>query len=62
MIGSRPGAFGSQRDGYELFSRARSSRKNFFVVEGASPYDLYDRPQCVEQAMSKRGPFFKKNL
>ncbi|WP_322045163.1 alpha/beta hydrolase [Paraburkholderia sp. J67] len=45
-----------------MFSRARSSRKNLFVVEGASHYDLYDKPACVEQAMSKRGPFFKENL
>ncbi len=34
LIGCRPGAFGSQRDGYELLSRARSSRKNLFVAEG----------------------------
>ncbi|WP_321951658.1 alpha/beta hydrolase [Paraburkholderia bannensis] len=62
VIGSRPGAFGSQRDGYALLSRARSSRKNLFVVEGASHYDLYDTPECVEQAMSKLGPVFKDNL
>ncbi|KAB0641589.1 alpha/beta hydrolase [Burkholderia stagnalis] len=62
VIGSRPGAFGSYRDGYELFERARSSRKNLFVVEGASHYDLYDKPEYVEQAMSKLGPFFQDNL
>jgi uncharacterized protein len=62
VIGSKTGAFGSHRDGYELFSRARSSRKNLFVVEGASHYDLYDKPECVEQAMGKLGPFFKENL
>jgi fermentation-respiration switch protein FrsA (DUF1100 family) len=62
VIGSVPGAFGSYRDGYELFSRARSSRKSLFVVEGASHYDLYDKPECVEQAMTKLGPFFKENL
>lgn len=62
VIGDKPGAFGSHRDGYELFNRARSSRKNLFVVEGASHYDLYDKPQCVEQAVGKLGPFFKENL
>jgi uncharacterized protein len=62
VIGSKTGAFGSHRDGYELFNRARSSRKNLFVVEGASHYDLYDKPECVEQAMGKLGPFFKENL
>jgi uncharacterized protein len=44
------------------FERARSSRKNLFVVEGASHYDLYDKPEYVEQAMSKLGPFFQDNL
>jgi uncharacterized protein len=62
VIGGKTGAFGSHRDGYELFNRARSSRKNLFVVEGASHYDLYDKPECVEQAMGKLGPFFKENL
>jgi uncharacterized protein len=62
IIGSKAGAFGSHRDGYELFRKARSSRKNLFVVEGASHYDLYDKPECVEQAVGKLGPFFKENL
>lgn len=62
IIGSKPGAFGSHRDGYELFNQARSSRKNLFVVEGASHYDLYDKPECVAAAMGKLGPFFKECL
>jgi uncharacterized protein len=62
VIGSKTGAFGSHRDGYELFRRARSNNKNLFVVDGASHYDLYDKPECVEQAMGKLGPFFKENL
>lgn len=62
VVGSKPGAFGSLRDGYELFSRARSERKNLFVVEGASHYDLYDQPEYVEQAMAKLGPFYQENL
>ena len=62
VIGSKTGAFGSHRDGYELFDRARSSNKHLFVVEGASHYDLYDKPECVEQAMGKLGPFFKAHL
>ncbi|WP_322061547.1 SDR family oxidoreductase [Paraburkholderia sp. J63] len=41
--------------------RARSSRKNLFVVGRGDHYDL-DKPQCVEQAMGKHGPFFKDNL
>ncbi|WP_433705337.1 hypothetical protein [Paraburkholderia sacchari] len=40
----------------------RSSKKDLFVVEGASHYDLYDKPECVEQAMAKLGPFFTENF
>ncbi|MEV0705795.1 alpha/beta hydrolase [Saccharopolyspora sp. NPDC050389] len=62
IVGSVPGAFGSYRDGFELFERARSETKDIFVVEGASHYDLYDQPAAVDQAFTKLEPFFKENL
>lgn len=62
IVGSKPGAFGSHRDGYELFNRAASNKKDLFVVEGASHYDLYDKPEYVDQAMKKLEPFYKENL
>lgn len=62
VIGSVPGGFGSYRDGYELFDRARSADKNLFVVDGASHYDLYDKPAYVDQAMDRLGAFFQKHL
>lgn len=53
VIGSVPGGFGSYRDGFELFDRVRSDKKDIFVVEGASHYDLYDKPEFVNQALEK---------
>ncbi|MEU2159490.1 alpha/beta hydrolase [Streptomyces chengbuensis] len=57
-----PGAFGSYRGGWELFDRARSDRKNIFVVEGASHYDLYDQPEYTTQALEKLESFFADTL
>ncbi|MEU3529905.1 alpha/beta hydrolase [Streptomyces sp. NPDC038707] len=62
IVGDVPGAFGSYRDGFELFDRARSEKKDIFVVKGASHYDLYDKPEAVDQAFEKITPFFKENL
>ena len=62
IIGSRPGAFGSYRDGFDLFNRARSQDKNLFVVNGASHYDLYDVPQYVDQASARLTEFFGRCL
>ncbi|MGY1488279.1 alpha/beta hydrolase [Methylobacillus pratensis] len=62
VIGSVPGAFGSYRDGLELYGRARSSQKSIQVVEGASHYDLYDQPEATSQALAQLVPFYKKHL
>ncbi|MFG2657345.1 alpha/beta hydrolase [Streptomyces sp. NPDC048425] len=62
IVGDVPGAFGSYRDGFELFDRARSEKKDLLVVKGASHYDLYDQPFAVDQAFEKITPFFKDNL
>ncbi|MFF4741534.1 alpha/beta hydrolase [Streptomyces sp. NPDC001268] len=62
IVGDVPGAFGSYRGGWELFDRARSDRKNIFVVEGASHYDLYDQPEYTTQALEKLESFFADTL
>ncbi|SFW88700.1 alpha/beta hydrolase [Amycolatopsis australiensis] len=62
IVGDVPGAFGSYRDGFELFDRARSAKKDIFVVQGASHYDLYDQPKYVDQAVAKLESFFAENL
>ncbi|MFA3879465.1 alpha/beta hydrolase [Streptomyces sp. MMCC 100] len=62
IVGDVPGSFGSYRDGFELFDRARSAKKDIHVVKGASHYDLYDQPDAVNEAFEKITPFFKDNL
>jgi fermentation-respiration switch protein FrsA (DUF1100 family) len=61
VIGSRPGGFGSYKDGHELFDRA-NCKKDLFIVDGASHYDLYDKPEYVNQAVEKLEAFYKENL
>ncbi|KGJ03069.1 alpha/beta hydrolase (plasmid) [Paracoccus versutus] len=60
--GGQAGAFGSYRDGFELFDKARSARKNILVVPGATHYDLYDQPEPVGKAMAQLKTFFAENL
>ncbi|WP_079002088.1 alpha/beta hydrolase [Streptomyces sp. AS58] len=62
IVGNVPGAFGSYRDGFELFNRARSDKKNIFAVEGASHYALYDQPKYTAQALKKLESYFEENL
>jgi fermentation-respiration switch protein FrsA (DUF1100 family) len=62
VVGSAVGAFGSYRDGFDLFNRARSSRKTLQIVDGASHYDLYDRPGPTGRALERLVPFFEEHL
>ncbi|MGE3922932.1 MAG: alpha/beta hydrolase [Lautropia sp.] len=61
IVGSVPGAFGSLKDGQELYRRVKSE-KDLFVVEGATHYDLYDQPRPVAKAVGKLVPFYQKHL
>jgi fermentation-respiration switch protein FrsA (DUF1100 family) len=62
VVGDKVGAFGSYRDGFELYRKAASKNKTIHVVQGASHYDLYDQPEATGQALEKLLPFFKENL
>lgn len=62
VVGDKPGAFGSYRDGCEIVERAASKDKELVVAEGWSHYDLYDKPEPVKIALDKLIPFYKKNL
>ncbi len=62
IVGDKVGAFGSYRDGYELFNKAASQNKHLHVVQGASHYDLYDQPKATGEALEHLIPFFKENL
>lgn len=60
--GGQAGGFGSYRDGFELFNKARSEKKNILVVPGATHCDLYDKPDCVNQAVAKLREFYGENF
>ncbi|MDJ1496832.1 alpha/beta hydrolase [Cytophagaceae bacterium DM2B3-1] len=62
VVGDRVGAFGSYRDGFELYNKAVSTNKSIHVVKGAGHYDLYDQPEATTEALSKLVPFFKTYL
>lgn len=62
VIGDKVGAFGSYRDGFELFSKAASKQKSIQVVQGASHYDLYDGTEATRKALERIIPFFNEHL
>ncbi|MGV9292649.1 alpha/beta hydrolase [Amycolatopsis sp. NPDC003676] len=62
VVGDKPGAFGSYRDGLEIVRRARSEKKELVVAEGWSHYDLYDKPEPVKIALERLVPFYRENL
>ncbi|WP_406946912.1 alpha/beta hydrolase [Klebsiella quasivariicola] len=62
VVGSKQGAFGSNKDGHELYQRAASKHKDLLVLDGASHFDLYDKPEYVDQAVSKLTTFYKTYL
>ncbi|MDX3363973.1 alpha/beta hydrolase [Streptomyces sp. ME02-6978.2a] len=61
VVGDRAGSFGSHQEGHELFARARGP-KDLLVVEGASHYDLYDRPAHVDRAVEALTAFYARHL
>ncbi|MHC5202318.1 alpha/beta hydrolase [Myroides sp. LJL119] len=58
VIGDIPGCFGSYRDGFELFNKAKTNHKSLQVIPNVSHYDLYDKPMAIEKAMTQIIPFF----
>ena len=62
IVGDKVGAFGSYRDGFDLYNKAASKNKKIHVVKGASHYDLYDRPEATKEALEHIIPFLKENL
>ena len=62
IVGSKPGAFNSNRDGHELYKVAVSSQKDLFVLDGASHFDMYDNPKYVKMAVAKFDDFYRLHL
>ncbi|MFT4105321.1 MAG: alpha/beta hydrolase [Lacrimispora sp.] len=62
IVGDKQGAFGSYKDGHELYEKAASEKKDILVLEGVSHYDLYDQPEPVRRAVEKLTAFYNENL
>lgn len=61
IVAGRLGTTFSFSDGKQLWEQARH-KKDFFVIEGAGHYDLYDVPQYVDQAVERLDGFYKEYL
>ena len=61
IVGGRLGTTFSYSDGKTLYERA-PNKKDFFVVEGAGHYEMYDTPQYVDQAVERLDVFYKEHL
>ena len=62
IVGGRRGATDSFEDGKTLFELAPTTEKDFFVVEGAGHYDMYHKPEYVNQAIDRLASFYSKHL
>jgi hypothetical protein len=62
VVGSKQGAFGSNKDGHELYTSAASIKKNLVVLKGASHFDLYDNPKYVDNAIKTLTSFYLSHL
>lgn len=62
IVGDKVGAFGSYRDGFDLYKKAASKNKTIHIINGAGHYDLYDKPEATAEALDKLVPFFRENL
>lgn len=62
IVGDKVGAFGSYRDGFDLYNKAASGNKKIYTVKGASHYDLYDKPKATNEALEQIIPFFQEIL
>ena len=59
IVAGRLGTTFSFEDGKTLFERA-PNKKGFFVVEGAGHYEMYDKPQYVNQAIDCLDDFYRQ--
>lgn len=62
IVGDKVGAFGSYRDGFDLYNKSASKNKKIHIVKGVSHYDLYDKPEATAEALDNLVPFFQENL
>ena len=61
IVGGRLGTTFSFSDGKTLWERARN-KHDFMVVENAGHYEMYDKPENVDQAVERLGSFYGEHL
>ena len=61
IVAGRLGTTFSFDDGKRLWEQARN-KVDFFVVNGAGHYDMYDKPEYVDQAVERLEGFYKDYL
>ena len=62
IVGGKRGNTGQYEAGHKLFSLSPASQKDIFVVEGASHYDMYYKPEYVNPAIDRLARFYAKYL
>jgi fermentation-respiration switch protein FrsA (DUF1100 family) len=61
IVGGKLGTTFSFEGGKALWSKARN-RKDFVVIEGADHYDMYDKPEYVDQAIEHLIALYQEHL
>lgn len=61
VVGGAGGSTGSLEDGRQLTHMARKA-EHILEIEGARHYEMYDKPEYVQQAVERLGEFFNEHL
>jgi hypothetical protein len=62
IVGGRRGNTGQYQIGQLLFDLSQSEDKDFFVVGEAGHYDLYNKPEYVDQAIDRLVSSYLRHL
>lgn len=62
IVGGHRGSTGQYEAGQRLFDLSPATDKDLFVVKGAGHYDMYYKPEYVDQAIDRLAPFYSKHL
>ncbi|MDF1502809.1 alpha/beta hydrolase [Roseisolibacter sp. H3M3-2] len=62
VVGGRRGNTGQYESGERLVALAPTHDKELVVVEGAGHYELYYKPEYVDQAVARLAPFYATHL
>jgi len=62
IVGGRRGATGQYEAGQRLFDLSPAKDKNLLSIEGAGHYDLYHKPEYVDQAIKRLAAFFAQHI